>query len=101
MTLTPCQHEQPVFCACLSGAVGEEGKEKQRLSFNCLETNLLQQILQLFIHLSCLVHTFPVPTGGCAPSRSEVKAFFTSCYFFKWVEGGQKKIADYVLVKGK
>lgn len=28
----------------------------------------------------------------CVPSRSEVKAFLMSCYFFKWVEGGWKKL---------
>lgn len=33
-----------------------------------------------------------IPHSHCyAPSRSEVKAFLMTCYFFKWVESGQKK----------
>lgn len=69
-----------------SGAVGGEGKDfpltvsKQVSCSRFVITNTSQFPSLHIPHSHC-----------CSLSRSEVKAFFNSCYFFKWVEDGQKE----------
>lgn len=50
----------------------------------------------IVINASQLASSHILHSHCCTPSRSEVKAFFISCYFFKWVEDRQKKNVDYL-----
>lgn len=88
-------HLHPVsmssLCFVLASLELWEEREKKSKGYPLTYRNKSLEADFIIINTSQLPSPHIAHSHCCAPSRSEVKAFFTSCYFFKWVEGGQKK----------